>query len=177
VLAPAYNCRRRDRSFVRTGARVRLYDVNVSLRVDTDRIAPLSTRAHGWFSLLTSSAWPRPAVSLLRSARRRGVMLVEDCAQALFSCAHGTPHWPGGRRGHLQLRQDVAVPDGGALVIDRRLARDGYQFRRPPLKATFRQCLPLIKKIVHGFEVAGGSTSSDQRSFAKTSRKCDGCNK
>ena len=145
VLAPAYNCGAEIDPFIKAGAKVVLYDVNRRLGIDTDGIARSITPATRVVYVTHFFGFSQCIDSLAAVCKERGVLLVEDCAQALFS---GGPVNRIGRIGDAAIYSFVKTlpaPHGGALVVDRELSNGGDRLVSPPLRATLRGCLPLVK--------------------------------
>ena len=146
VLAPAYNCGAEIDPFIEAGARVVLYEVNGRLGIDVDGIAQSITRSTRVVYVTHFFGFGQCLDALAAVCKRRGVLLVEDCAQALFSGGPGNRIGRTGDAAIYSFVKTLPAPDGGALVIDRGLARDDFRLTSPPMKVTLRACLPLAKK-------------------------------
>lgn len=148
VLAPAYNCGAEIDPFIEAGARVVLYDVDRGLGIDVERITAAIRATTRIVYVTHFLGFAQPLAELARVCRSRGVILVEDCAQALFS---STAEGPVGRVGDAAIYSFVktlAVPDGGALVVNRALRVPHQTLVAPPMRLTIRRALPLFKKWV-----------------------------
>ena len=171
VLAPAYNCGAEIDPFIKAGARVVLYDVGRDLSIDIDGIARSITPSTRVVHVTHFFGVARCIDPLAAVCKRRGVLLVEDCAQALFS---GGPGGRIGRTGDAAIYSFVKTlpaPDGGALVVDRALSKGGDRLVSPPLRATFRGCLPLVKKWLVNSTRLSPAVRGSRAAFRKNSRR------
>ena len=128
VLVPAYHHGAEVDALLAAGAQPAFYAVGTRWTVDLEdlerRIGP-RTRA----ILVTHFAgFPGPAAQLRALARRNGLVLIEDCAQALLSVDGASPVGTTGDAAIFSLRKTLPVPHGGALVFN---GERGYQL--PPL--------------------------------------------
>jgi dTDP-4-amino-4,6-dideoxygalactose transaminase len=156
VLAPAYNCGAEIDPFLRSGARVVLYDVNRDLSIDVDRVCRSITGSTRVVYVTHFFGIGQPLESLASVCQMRGVVLVEDCAQALFSAMPDSRLGSAGDAAIYSFVKTLPTPDGGALVVDRELSRGEDQRISPPVTATIRGCLPLVKKRLMNSERFGG---------------------
>jgi dTDP-4-amino-4,6-dideoxygalactose transaminase len=118
VLAPAYHHGCEIETLVRAGLRCRFYDVADTVHpreADLDRLVGPRTRA---LHLIHYLGFPQDSPSWRRWCDERGLLLIEDGAQAWMS-ANG-PH-PVGADGDIAifcLYKAVGVPDGGAVICN-----------------------------------------------------------
>jgi dTDP-4-amino-4,6-dideoxygalactose transaminase len=139
VLVPAYHHGVEVDALLAAGAQPAFYAVGTRWTVDVDdverRIGP-RTRA----VLLTHFAgFPGPTGALRALADRHGLVLVEDCAQALLSVDGEIPLGSTGDAAIFSLRKTLPVPHGGALVFN---GQRGYQLpalARPATGPTLRR--------------------------------------
>lgn len=146
VLAPAYNCGAEIDPFVKAGARVVLYDVHRSLGIDVGRIIASLTRATRILYVTHFFGFPQPLGELAAACGKQGVLLMEDCAQALYSASGDKPAGLAGDAAVFSFVKTLPVPDGGALLADRRFGPPRQPEKQPPAAATGRACLPLVKR-------------------------------
>jgi dTDP-4-amino-4,6-dideoxygalactose transaminase len=146
VLAPAYNCGAEIDPFVRAGAQVVLYDVDEWLKIDIERIAASITGSTRVVHVTHYFGFGQRLDRLAEACRARGVFLVEDCAQALFSDPSGILMGRTGDAAVYSFVKSLAAPDGGALVVDSRVTSGEPRLVPPPLRATLRGSLPLVKR-------------------------------
>ncbi len=124
VLVPAYHHGVEVDALLSAGAHPAFYAVGRRWTVDLEdlerRIGP---RTRGL--LLTHFAgFPGPATQLRALADRHGLVLLEDCAQALLSVDGDCPVGATGDAAIFSLRKTLPVPHGGALVFN---GHRGYQ--------------------------------------------------
>ena len=148
VLAPAYNCGAEIDPFVRSGARVVLYDVGPQLAFDLGRVLGAVTRATRIVYVTHFFGFPQPLEELAAECAKRRILVVEDCAQALFSGAPDRPVGGTGDAAVFSFVKILPVPDGGALVIDRRRITGRVRWTSPPARHTIRASLTLVKRWV-----------------------------
>jgi len=144
VLVPAYHHGVEVDALLAAGASPAFYEVGARWAVDLDdlerRVGP---RTRG--ILLTHFAgFPGPASQLRALADRYGLVLIEDCAQALLSSDGGVPLGTTGDASVFSLRTSLPVPHGGGLVFN---GRRGYQLpalERPAPGATLCSILARL---------------------------------
>jgi len=128
VLVPAYHHGVEVDALVAAGAHPAFYAVGTRWTVDVEelerRIGP-RTRA---LVLTHFAGFPGPAGQMRALADRHGLVLIEDCAQALLSMDGECPVGSTGDAAVFSLRKTLPVPHGGALVFNGARA---YQL--PPL--------------------------------------------
>jgi dTDP-4-amino-4,6-dideoxygalactose transaminase len=141
VLVPTYHCPTMVSPVLALGRQVGFYPIAADGRPDMDWLAqhaPADTRvlcvAH-FFGL------PLDLRNLRAWCEERGVLLLEDCAHAMFG------HGPGGKVGALgdvviaSLPKFFATQDGGLL----RVSRPVPALRRPSLKAELKNRLNALE--------------------------------
>ena len=118
VLVPAYHHGVEVGALVAAGVTPRFVRVDSRMRLDLDdaerRIGP-RTRA---LYVIHYAGFPQPMDDVLALARRRELLVVEDCALSLLAAEGERPL---GARGHLGifcLYKTLPVPNGGALVVN-----------------------------------------------------------
>jgi dTDP-4-amino-4,6-dideoxygalactose transaminase len=118
VLVPAYHHGVEVGALAAAGAIPRFFRVDGRMRLDLEdaerRIGP-RTRA---LYVIHYAGFAQPMDEVMALARRRGLLVVEDCALSLLA-AEGTR--PLGSTGHLGifcLYKTLPVPNGGVLVVN-----------------------------------------------------------
>lgn len=153
VLVPAYNCGAEIDPYVANGADVTMYRISDELRIDVEdimlRVSPSTRIVH----ITHFFGWPQEIGCLARWCESRGIILVEDCAQALFSDG---PKDTIGITGHAAIYsfvKSLPVPDGGALVLNNKQLELRAQLKVPEFCVTLRNTIPLLKKwFMNSFE-------------------------
>ena len=146
VLVPAYNCGAEIDPYVACGARATMYRIDRDLKIDADDIMRRVTASTRIIHVTHFFGWPQEIDSLAKWCGARGITVVEDCAQALFS---GGPADTIGRTGDAvaySFAKTLPVPDGGALVINRKQWEIRMPRGSPAFGVTLRNSIPLIKK-------------------------------
>ena len=112
------------------GATLRYYPIRRDMTLDPDDVERCC-RAHnaGLLYVIHYAGWPQPMTELVDLCRRRGMLLVEDCALALLSEADGRPLGGFGDWSVFCLYKTLPLPHGGLLIRD--VAGDLYHFADP----------------------------------------------
>lgn len=146
VIVPAYNCGAEIDPFVWAGAKVVLYRIDKKAAIDIEDILRRVTPATRLIYITHFFGWPQELIKLAGWCKGKGVLLIEDCAQSLFSSG---PENNMGRTGDAAVYsfvKSLPVPDGGALVLKKDIWNNTVGFRQPRLNAVIRNSLPLLKK-------------------------------
>jgi perosamine synthetase len=146
VLLPAYNCGAEVDPFVRAKCRVIFYRIDRAANADLEDIRSKLSAATRLVYVTHFFGWPQEIAGLADLCRQRGVLLVEDCAQALFSEAGGRQLGNLGDAAIYSFVKSLALPDGGALAVNPRLTREFEGMRSPKANYTIKASLPLLKK-------------------------------
>lgn len=119
VLAPDYHMGNELRAIRAAGAQVELYSIG---RDGSPDLAELTRRCSEGMDVLFTihyAGWPQPIEKLRRFCDEQGLILVEDCALALFSETGGQPLGSFGDYAVFCLYKTLPVIDGGLLVQNR----------------------------------------------------------
>jgi dTDP-4-amino-4,6-dideoxygalactose transaminase len=118
VLAPAYHHGCEIETLVRAGLTCRFYDVGATVepgeRELDDLLGPRTRALH----LIHYLGFPQDAARWRRWCDERGLLLIEDGAQAWLSADDGSPVGKQGDIAIFCLYKAVGVPDGGAVLAD-----------------------------------------------------------
>ena len=117
VLAPDYNSGNEVLALQAAGATVHFYPIGPNMLADPAEVERLCDR-HGADVLYVIHylGWPQPLHELRAICRRRGMLLVEDCALALLSQPAGQPLGSAGDWSVYCLYKTLPVPNGSLLV-------------------------------------------------------------
>lgn len=129
VLLPAYNCGSEVSPFVVNGCRV---VVDTKARIDFDDIQKRATTRTRLVYVTHYFGWPQDLREISLWCRDRNILLVEDCAHALFSNSGEQPLGTIGDASIFSFRKFLPVPDGGALTIKNSKKDDGNALLREP---------------------------------------------
>jgi perosamine synthetase len=138
VLVPAYHHGVEVDALLSAGAFPAFYGVGVRWNLDVEDVERRVGPRTGGIVLTHFGGFPGPASQLRALADRRGLVLIEDCAQALLSSDDDVPVGTTGNAAVFSLRKTLPVPHGGALVFN---GDRGFQlplFGRPPAGPTVR---------------------------------------
>jgi len=139
VLLPAYCCGAELSPFEQLGCKILFYDVNADLSVNRQQIQDyLIQRSDLKLLLITHYlGLAQPDIAELSQAcRERDVLLLEDCAHALYCQSGGVPLGSYGDYAIFSPRKSLPLTEGGILVSSNGFDDDhGMQFTAPPLLA------------------------------------------
>jgi len=115
VLVPSYHHGNEVMAIRAAGASVRFYPIGRDLKPDLDALWDLSRDARVLFTI-HYLGWPQPLAELRTLCRERGMILIEDCALALFSGSGERPLGSFGDHAIYCLYKTLPIPHGGLLV-------------------------------------------------------------
>jgi len=118
VLVPDYHMGNEIRAIRAAGAEVKLYSIGRDGRPDLDELSRRAAEADVLFTI-HYAGWSQPIADLRKLCDDRGLVLVEDCAVALFSETGGRPLGSFGDYAVFCLYKTLPVVDGGLLVQNR----------------------------------------------------------
>lgn len=118
VLVPSYHCGVEIEAVAMTGAGLRYYAVREDLSVDLADLAARADRGSKALLLIHYFGFPQPVAAVRTFCSERGILLIEDCSQALFSTLQGRPLGTFGDVAVFSQRKTLPLPDGGALLIN-----------------------------------------------------------
>jgi len=146
VIVPAYNCGAEVDPYVRAGAKVIFYRIDNRAIIDIEdiirRVTPLTRIIH----ITHFFGWAQEISEIAKFCETRGIFVVEDCAQSLFSKGPNNTIGLIGDAAMYSFVKSLPVPDGGALVIKKKIWNESRKFRPPRPRNTLRNSLPLLKK-------------------------------
>jgi len=123
VLAPDYNSGNEILAMRAAGARIQYCPVDRQMQVDPERVEELCARHNpDLLYVIHYVGWPQPMPALLDICRRRGMLLVEDCALSLLSETRGPSTSLSGPLGSFGdwsvfcLYKTLPLPNGALLV-------------------------------------------------------------
>ena len=117
VLVPAYHCGSEVEPLVRLGLKLCAIDVQDDLSISVDKVAAAVTDKTRAVYVIHYFGVAQDLAPLAQWCRERSLLLIEDCALALFSETDGTPVGNEGDAAIFSFRKTLPVPDGGALVL------------------------------------------------------------
>ncbi len=153
VLAPAYHHGVEIEALLDAGASVRFFRVGPRMQVDPDDVARQigpRTRAVYFIHYL---GFPGPSLALRALCDARGLVLVEDCALALFSCDGERPLGTFGDAAIFSLYKTLPLPNGGALVLNASRPQGLPSSPEPPRASTLSH---LASSLLSNLELRCG---------------------
>ena len=119
VLVPDYHMGNEVRAIRAAGAEVELYSIGIDGLPDLDELSRRSSRGADVLFTIHYAGWSQPIERLRTLCDEHGLVLVEDCAVALFSETAGQPLGSFGDYAVFCLYKTLPVIDGGLLVQNR----------------------------------------------------------
>jgi dTDP-4-amino-4,6-dideoxygalactose transaminase len=116
VLAPAYHHGSEIETVVRTGARCVFYDSKSSYEPEDAELETLLTSRTRGLYVIHTLGFAQDAARWRRWCDERGLLLIEDGAQAWLGSRNGRPLGTDADLALFCLYKAVAVPDGGAVI-------------------------------------------------------------
>jgi dTDP-4-amino-4,6-dideoxygalactose transaminase len=117
VLAPDYNSGNEILAIRAAGARIHYCPVRGDMTLDPDDVERYC-RQHNpdLLYVIHYAGWPQPMAELVELCRRRGMLLVEDCALSLLSEVNGQALGSFGDWSVFCLYKTLPLPNGALLV-------------------------------------------------------------
>lgn len=145
VLFPAYCCGVDLLALLAAGAMPRFYPVHEGMRVDAGEVVSMIGPDTKAVYLIHYLGFPGPIDELSDACRSREVLLIEDCALALFSKSGNRPLGSFGDAAVFSLYKTLSVPSGGALIVNNG-NRSGMSARNgPPIISTLTHLVSLLE--------------------------------
>ena len=123
VLLPSFHCGVEVEAALRAGAKVGFYRINKDLTGDLDHLLGSIDEYTRAVVVIHYFGFPQDISRLKEVCRERGLVLIEDCAHALYS--QGVDgEWLGmkGDFAVFSMRKTVFLPNGGAVRVNRKKA-------------------------------------------------------
>jgi dTDP-4-amino-4,6-dideoxygalactose transaminase len=145
VLIPSYNCGAEIDPIAATGADLVPYRVDERAAIDLDDLIGRVTDRTRVVYITHYFGWPQDLSELSAWCRRREILVLEDCALALFSAPSDRPIGASGDAVIYSFQKSLAVPDGGALLLRRGEAHALNLPTAPGIRTIMRASLPLMR--------------------------------
>jgi len=148
VLVPAYNCGAEIDPIVSRGARPVLYRVDEHAAIDHDDLLQRVTHRTRAVYVTHYYGWPQRLTALAAWCRQRQILLLEDCALALFSAGPDGPLGAHGDAVIFSFRKTLGLSEGGALVLRRGALNALPHRRRAQYTALVQPSLSLLRNSI-----------------------------
>ena len=143
VLVPAYHCGIEVEAIRHTGARIVFVPLTPSLDLLPDALRARVSRRTKAVLLIHFFGFPQPIKEVRTFCDELGLILIEDCAHALFSGAGASLLGQTGDFSIFSFQKTLPVPDGGALV-GRDVSSNRSTLAPPPFLTTVRGIALLL---------------------------------
>jgi dTDP-4-amino-4,6-dideoxygalactose transaminase len=118
IIAPSYNCSVEINSIVYAGYSVKFYSLGLNLKVDLQEIKSLLSPDSRALMVIHYFGFPQPMEEIVSFCREYGLILIEDCAHALYSKYSGRFLGDFGDIATFSLRKTLPLPNGGCLLVN-----------------------------------------------------------
>jgi DegT/DnrJ/EryC1/StrS aminotransferase family len=176
VLVPAYHHGVEVAALVHAGAVPRFVRVDLRMRLDLEDLeAKIGPRTRALY-VIHYAGFAQPMDDILALARRRGLLVVEDCALSLLAAEGSRPLGSTGHAGIFCFYKTLPVPNGGALVVnDPTLAGALPEPAAAPLASTLSHAAgSLVSNLALRFGDAGEMLRSGVRHTYRLARGVSG---
>jgi dTDP-4-amino-4,6-dideoxygalactose transaminase len=116
VLTPAYHCGAEVEAIIAAGLVPRFYDVGDTLTPERQELESLLTPRTRALLIIHYFGFPQALASWRRWCNGHGLLLIEDCAQALYTRDGDAPVGSAGELAIFSFAKTLPLPDGAALV-------------------------------------------------------------
>jgi hypothetical protein len=176
VLVPAYHHGVEVGALAHAGAIPRFVRVDARMRLDLEDVeARVGPRTRALY-VIHYAGFPQPMDEILALARRRELLVLEDCALSLLAAEGTRPLGSTGHVGVFCFYKTLPVPNGGALVVnDPRLAGELRARIPPPLASTLSHAAgSLLSNLAFRFGDAGEALRAGVRRAYALARGASG---
>ena len=136
VLLPSYLCESVVSPVKSVGARPVFFPVGRDLRPDLEALEAAVSPHTRAVTVIHYYGFPGPVQQLRRLCQRRGLVLIEDCAHALFSRLEDRLLGSFGDAAFFSPWKSLPLPDGGLLALKRPRNGASATMRPPSAAAT-----------------------------------------
>lgn len=143
VLVPAYHCGIEVEAIRHTGARIVFVPLTPKLDLTPEALRARMSRRTKAVLLIHFFGFPQPVKEVRTFCDELGLILIEDCAHALFSGAGANLLGQTGDFSIFSFHKSLPVPDGGALV-GRDVSRNRSTVAPPAFLTTARGIALLL---------------------------------
>ncbi|MEW6730931.1 MAG: DegT/DnrJ/EryC1/StrS family aminotransferase [Acidobacteriota bacterium] len=163
VLVPAYHHGVEIEALMDAGAKVKFYRIGSKWEVDlndvTAKIGPQTTALY----LTHFAGFPGPVREMKRLAEEHNIPLIEDCALSLLSKDGDIPLGVTGDVAIFCLYKMLALPNGGAMIINNSTQYNFPEPAKPPISSIFSV---VSASILRNLALRGGRIGQQLRSIA-----------
>ena len=143
VLVPDYHSSNETAAIRAAGVPIRFYPIHKNLELDRDAVSHLCTSETRALYVIHFIGWPQPMEWITDFCRRRGLLLIEDCALSFLSEYQGQPLGSFGDYAVHCLYKTLPLPNG-AVLSGPRLNLDALRTVRPGTVAVVGRSAELL---------------------------------
>ncbi|MGI9293321.1 MAG: DegT/DnrJ/EryC1/StrS family aminotransferase [Pseudomonadales bacterium] len=149
---------------LRAGVQIAFYRVDSNANIDIGHLQSLCDDTVRAILITHYFGFPQAINNIVQLCRQRNIVLIEDCAHALYSYAGNQPLGSFGDWSVFSFRKSLALSDGGALVSNSGSIR--AQLQAPPRITVLAKRLRLWHKAIFYNRHARGNMSNRILFFA-----------
>jgi len=178
VLVPDYNSGNEVLAMQQAGATIQYCPVGRDMQLDPAEVERLC-RIHrpDVLYVIHYAGWPQPMPALVDLCERRHMLLVEDCALALFSEVDGRPLGSFGDWSIFCLYKTLPLPNGAVLVHNTTTALkplERLRLRQPGAASVIGRSAELFVQRLRGrVETVGSVLQMMKRGLGRTATALD----
>ena len=116
VLVPAYHHGSEIEALIKAGLQIRYYELNLNLEPEQDMLESLLSPDVRALYIIHYLGFPQHAAYWRKWCDDRGLLLMEDAAQAFLATQDGQPLGSFGHMGVFCLYKTYGLPDGAAII-------------------------------------------------------------
>lgn len=118
IYAPVYHCGVEIEALLRAGLAVRFYPLDDKLNCDLPWLIKNIDAKKAALLIVHYFGFPQPLEAIMALCREKGMLLVEDCAHALYSSWQNQMLGTFGDMAIFSLQKTIPLPNGGGLLIN-----------------------------------------------------------
>ncbi len=162
VLVPAYCHGVEMRALLHSGVNLRYYPVKAGMQVRlADVVARVTSKTRAIY-LIHYLGFPGPVEELGELCKQRDLLLIEDCALALFSTRGTRPLGSFGDAAVFCIYKTLPVPNGGALIV-----RNGAQPNESAKPPSFVSTISYTASAMARRLPSAGNAGATRRWFSR----------
>jgi len=147
ILVPAYNSRSEVQALADYGLKLNHYDTLPNTQVDTEALEKQITPETKALYIIHYFGFSQPLDEIKKITKMHNLLLLEDCALALFSKYHGKLLGFYGDAGYFCYRKYLEIPNGGSYVLSTSHSKiQEMNLTKPALLSTLPELAGLLIK-------------------------------
>ena len=150
VLVPSYHCGVEVEAVLQGNVGIEFYRIKDDMTVDLRMLEEQIKAGYKAVLVIHYYGFPQPIEAIRQLCRKHNVHLIEDCAHALFSSYGGKPLGTYGDIAIFSPTKSLALPDGGALLINNPEIKAVVRTERPNRAVVGKRIVGLLIRSQEG---------------------------